>query len=310
MKGSALATTSTVSVRTSEPPRLQPLSRLREIAGDREILANLVRKEVKVKYKSSVLGAAWSMLNPILYLAVFSLVFTVVLKNGVPHFPIYLLSGLLAWNLFATSLALGARSVVDNANLVTKVYFPREILPFASVGAAGVDFVLQAIVLLIFLAAFRYDFIGLNVLLLPLSLVALLAFTSALTLWVASLNVRYRDTQHLLNLALLTWFWVTPVVYPSAAAYDALGHHAGYFKYMYLANPMTAIVMGFQRALYRTVSPLHLVGGRPVAVPVLAPVSVGWLAILLGAVTAGSIGLLVLAWRTFFHLSGDFAEEL
>jgi len=251
----------------------------------------------------------WSLLNPIVFLAVFSFV-SKMLGNSIPSFPVYLLSGLLAWNLFATSLALGARSVVDNANLVTKVYFPREILPFASVGAAGVDFVLQAIVLLIFLAAFRYDFIGLNVLLLPLSLVALLAFTSALTLWVASLNVRYRDTQHLLNLALLTWFWVTPVVYPSAAAYDALGHHAGYFKYLYLANPMTAIVMGFQRALYRTVSPLHLVGGRPVAVPVLAPVSVGWLAILLGAVTAGSIGLLVLAWRTFFHLSGDFAEEL
>ena len=90
MKGSALATTSTVSVRTSEPPRLQPLSRLREIAGDREILANLVRKEVKVKYKSSVLGAAWSMLNPILYLAVFSLVFTVVLANATPHFPVVL----------------------------------------------------------------------------------------------------------------------------------------------------------------------------------------------------------------------------
>src|SRR5205809_1041825 len=230
MKGSALATTSTVSVRTSEPPRLQPLSRLREIAGDREILANLVRKEVKVKYKSSVLGAAWSMLNPILYLAVFSLVFTVVLSNATPHFPVYLLSGLLAWNLFATALALGSRSVVDNSNLVTKVYFPREILPLASVGAAGVDFVLQGLVLVLFMAAFRYGFLGLNALLLPLSLVALVAFTSALTL--------------------------------------------------------------------------------PVAVPVLAPVSVGWLAILLGAVTSGSILLLVLAWRTFFHLSGDFAEEL
>jgi ABC-2 type transport system permease protein len=282
------------------------LARLRELARDREILSNLVRKEVKVKYKSSVLGAAWSMLNPILYLAVFSLVFSVVLKNGTPAFPIYLLSGLLAWNLFATSLGMGARSVVDNANLVTKVYFPREILPFASVGAAGVDFVLQALVLLIFMAAFRYNFIGLNVLLLPLSLIALIAFTAALTLWVASLNVRYRDTQHLLNLALLTWFWLTPIVYPSALAFSAFRNHAAYFKYLYLANPMTAIVMGFQRALYRTVSPL--VKGKPVEV--LAPVSAGWLAILLGAVTVGSLILLVLAWRTFFRLSGDFAEEL
>src|SRR3989475_8726219 len=185
------------AVRTSEPPHLHPVARLRELAASREVLANLVRKEVKVKYKSSVLGATWSMLNPILYLAVFTLVFRVILDNHIPHFPVYLLSGLLAWNLFSNALSLSVRSVVDNANLVTKVYFPREILPFASIGSALVDFVLQALVLVLFMALFRYDFIGLNLLLLPLSMLALLAFTAALTLWVAALNVRYRDTQHL-----------------------------------------------------------------------------------------------------------------
>lgn len=291
-----------LEIRTSESPRLRPRSRLGEIVRDRQILGNLVRKEVKVKYKSSVLGAAWSMLNPVLYLAVFSLVFTVVLRNKIPHFPVYLLSGLLAWNLFASALGMGARSVVDNANLVTKVYFPREILPFASVGAAGVDFVLQGLVLLLFMVVFRYNFFGLNVLLLPLSMVALVTFTVALTMWVAALNVRYRDTQHLLNLALLTWFWLTPIVYPSAFVWEELAKHAPVWKFLYLANPMADIVMGFQRALYREVSP----GGNPV----LAPVSVGWLAILLVAVTVGSLVLLVLAWRTFFHMSGDFAEEL
>jgi len=266
---------------------------------------------VKVKYKSSVLGAAWSMLNPVLFLGVFTLVFTVVLPNHVPYFPVYLLSGLLAWNLFSTSLSLGARSVVDNANLVTKVYFPREILPFASIGAAGVDFVLQALVLVLFMALFRYDFIGLNLLLLPLSMLALLAFTAALTLWVAALNVRYRDTQHLLNLALLTWFWVTPVVYPSAFAFKALGGHGSLFRDLYLSNPMTAIALGFQRSLYRQLAPaVHLAHGKVIHPSVLAPVSVGWLALLLGAVCVGSILLLLLAWRTFFNLSGDFAEEL
>jgi ABC-2 type transport system permease protein len=302
-------------VRTSEPVRLHPFRRVADLVRTREILANLVRKEVKVKYKSSVLGAAWSMLNPVLYLAVFSLVFTVVLRNDVPHFPVYLLSGLLAWNLFATSLGLGARSVVDNANLVTKVYFPREILPFASVGTAGVDFVLQAVVLLAFMAAFRVSFLGLNLLLLPLSLVALVAFTAALTLWVAALNVRYRDTQHLLNLALLAWFWVTPVVYPSGFVYNKLvGSHLFGIPLLdlYLANPLAAIVFGFQRALYRTVDPVVGVdkAGHAVRSTILIPVSVGWLAVLLAAVTAGSLVLLVLAWRTFFRLSGDFAEEL
>src|SRR5438128_7903040 len=167
------------SVRTSEPPRFHLVGRIRELARTREILGNLVRKEVKVKYKSSVLGVAWSMLNPILYLAVFGLVFSVVLRNGLPHFPVYLLSGLLAWNLFSTSLAMGARSVVDNANLVTKVYFPREILPLASVGAACVDFLTQSIVLIGFMALFRYGVLGWNLLLIPLALVGLLLFTAA-----------------------------------------------------------------------------------------------------------------------------------
>ncbi|HEY7282131.1 MAG TPA: hypothetical protein VID47_11105, partial [Actinomycetota bacterium] len=109
-------------VRTSENPKLHPIRRLRELWTYREILVNLTRKEVKVKYTSSVLGTAWSMLNPLMYLLVFTFVFEVVLKSGIPNFPIYLLSGLLAWNLFSGSLTLSARSVVDNANLVKKVY--------------------------------------------------------------------------------------------------------------------------------------------------------------------------------------------
>jgi ABC-2 type transport system permease protein len=136
-------------------------------------------------------------------------------------------------------------------------------------------------------------------------MVALLALTSALSLWVAGLNVRYRDTQHLLNLALLAWFWLTPVVYPSGFVHAELADRSVLgvsLLNVYLANPMAAIVFGFQRALYGVVSP----GGHQV----LFPVSVGWLALLIGAVAAGSIVLLGLAWRTFFHLSGDFAEEL
>ena len=296
-------------MRTSEPPRLHPARRLRELVAARELLANLVRKEVKVKYKSSVLGALWSMLNPILYLGVFTLVFTVVLRNNVPHFPVYLLSGLLAWNLFSTSLGLGARSVVDNANLVTKVYFPRELLPLASVGTALVDFVLQAIVLLGFMLLSRSFVPGWNLLLLPLAMVDLVLFTAALNMWVASLNVRYRDTQHLISLALLTWFWVTPVVYASAFVWERLEHHQA-FKLLYLANPLGDIVLGFQRALYGHVNPVTIVDGVPTAAHVLAPVSVAWLAMVLALVGLGSAALLGLSWRTFFHLSGDFAEEL
>ncbi|HMC37017.1 MAG TPA: ABC transporter permease, partial [Actinomycetota bacterium] len=144
---------------------------------------------------------------------------------------------------------------------------------------------------------------GLNLLLLPLSFVALLAFTAAVSLWVAALNVRYRDVQHLLNLALITWFWLTPIVYSSGFVYEKLTRHPFAFQ-LFLVNPMAVIVMGFQRALYAVVQPAGL------SQPVLAPVSLGWLTLVLGAVTVGSIGLLFLAWRTFFRLSGDFAEDL
>jgi ABC-2 type transport system permease protein len=262
-----------------------------------------------VKYKSSLLGVAWSMLNPVMYLAVFSLVFSVVLRSRVPNFPVYLLSGLLAWNLFATSLSNGARSVVDNSNLVTKLYFPREILPLSSVGAALVDFGTQSLVLIAFMVIFRYGVLGWNLLMLPLAFLALITFASALSLLVGALNVRYRDTQHLVLLALLMWFWLTPIVYPSSLVWDTLGRHQ-IFKLLYLANPMTAIVMGFQRALYGVVNPLVHEGTRLVAVPTLAPVSLTWLAGLLAAVIVGSTLVLAFSWRTFFHLSGDFAEDL
>jgi ABC-2 type transport system permease protein len=305
------------AVRTSEPPRLHPVRRLRELFAVRELLGNLVRKEVRVKYASSALGAVWSMLNPVLYLAVFSLVFNFALKANIPDYAVYLLSGLLAWNLFATSLGLASRAVVDNANLVTKVYFPREILPLASIGAAGVDFLLQLLVLVVFMAALTYPFFGWNLLLFPLSLTALLAFTAALALWVAALNVRYRDTQHLLNIALTLWLWLTPVIYPSGSIWDKLeAFHLHWVKYLFLANPMAGIEMGFQRALYAhpAVSvPAKDDSGRVVGhtiVHVLPTVSVPWLALLIGCILVGSLGLLLLAWRTFFHMAADFAEDL
>src|SRR5207244_4247720 len=114
---------SDLEVRTSEPTHLHVVPRLRQILSSREVLSNLVRKEVKVKYTSSLLGAAWSTLNPILYLVVFWLVFSKILQNNTPHFPVYLLSGLVGWTFFSTSLSISVRSVVDNSNLVTKVYF-------------------------------------------------------------------------------------------------------------------------------------------------------------------------------------------
>jgi ABC-2 type transport system permease protein len=277
------------------------LRRVRELAAHREILMNLVRKELKVKYTASVLGAVWSLLNPVVFLAVFSFV-VIVTKNALPHFPVYLLSGLLGWNLFSNSLLQGARSVVDNANLVKKVYFPREILPLASVGVTLVDFVLQSAVLLLFMIVTGYGFHLHALWMYPLTVATLLVFTLAMTLWVAGLNVRYRDVQHLLNLGMLVWFWMTPIVYQGALVQRYLTGKSSLLWNLYLVNPLATIVFGFQRALYGVVSP----DGQDV----LPQVSLRWMGGMLLLVLACSLLLLSYTWRLFFRLSGDFAEEL
>jgi ABC-2 type transport system permease protein len=274
-------------------------------------LVNLVRKELKVKYAASVLGAVWSILNPVVFLAVFTFV-AAVFHNQTPDYPVFLLSGLLAWNFFANSLLMGSRAVVDNANLVKKVSFPREILPLSIVGVSLVDLVLQTAVLLVFMLAFGYGF-HLDFFVYPLAIATLLVFTLAATLWASSLNVRYRDVQHLLNLALIVWFWATPIVYPSTNVQKLLLTHKVLGLHLwnaYLLNPMTPVILGLQRALYHARSPLTEVHGKMTVVQVLPMASDLWYAGIVLAALAGSLILLYVTWRLFFRLSGDFAEEL
>jgi ABC-2 type transport system permease protein len=287
-------------VRTSEPPRLRPGQRLRELFRHREVLVNLARKETKVKYTSSVLGVAWSMLNPALYLLVFYVVFTFFLQSGIDNFVVYLLAGIVPWTLFATGLQGATGSVVANGPLVTKVAFPREILPLSAIGAALVNFGYQSVVLIVALLAFTYPFLGPALVLVPLGLVALLLFLTAVSLATSAFNVRYRDTHHLVDLALLAWFWVTPIVYqgPRLVA-ENLGARA---EQVYLLNPLANVVLAFQRALYG--------GTSPRALAELPDPGIAWYAGRLAVLAAVSLALLYLTWRAFYRLSGDFAEEL
>jgi ABC-2 type transport system permease protein len=240
------------------------------------------------------------------FLAVFTFVVNVT-GMSFPNFPIYLLSGLLAWNLFSVSLTGGARTVIDNANLVKKVSFPREVLPLSAVGVALVDFVLQSAVFLLYIVVSGYGFHLPELVIYPLAFATLLVFTLALTFWLAALNVRYRDIQHLLNVALLVWFWMTPIVYSAFQVEEKLAGRKilGVSLWgLYQANPLASIAMGFQRALYGVIRP---VGSEQ---PVLPEVSLAWLAGVLAIVLAASVAFLLYTWRRFFDLSGDFAEEL
>ena len=274
-------------------------ARLRELAAYREILINLVRKELKVKYTASVLGTIWSLLNPVVFLAVFWFV-SKILRGGVQDYPVFLLSGLLAWNLFSVAISSGAQSVIVNANLVKKVYFPREILPLAAVGVALVDFVLQSAVffalLLVFTYGFALDFLWLY----PLAFVALIVLGTGIAFLVSALNVRYRDVQHLIGLGLIVWFWLTPIVYAPGTVADVLVERSQVYWNLYLPNPVAWVVMGFQGALYHS----------PDAAEVLAPISDRGLAAGLGTVILLGMLFLYLTWRLYFTRSGDFAEEL
>lgn len=295
----------TIRVTDSKGATGGAFAKFREILRYRELLGNIIRKELKVRYKNSALGFLWSMMNPALYLVIFTIVFTKFLGNAIPYFAIYLLSGLLAWNLLSAALNGSAGSIVGNSNLVTKVYFPREILPLASIGAGLVHFFLQLLVFIFGLLAFRYPFEPSGLILLPAALVVELVFLTGLGLLIASFNVYFRDVQHFLELALLAWFWMTPIVYPIAFVEKGLQGSA--LWHVYRANPATSIVLAFQRALYGHVTPLSD-KGVPQQVLLDQPISDYLLS--LGGVGLLSLGLLLVGFLVFHRLESRLAEEL
>ena len=277
---------------------------VRDVVRYRELLVNLVRKELKVRYKESTLGFVWSLVRPTALLAIYYLVFGLFLRSAVPYFAFYLFSGLVAWDLFGNVASGAATSIVGNAGLVKKVWFPREVLVLAVVGAAVFHFALQLVVLFVAMAVFRYDFLTADLAHLPLAFAALVVFMTAVGLLLAAANVYLRDVQHLLEVVLLSWFWTLPVVYPIHFALDALPANV---VRLYLLNPMANVVIGFQKALYHgqvDVDPR-------VEVTNLADVVYGGnVAARLVAVLVCSSALLWLAQRIFARAEGNFAQEL
>ena len=270
-----------------------------------ELLANLVRKDLKVKYQSSALGFLWSLATPLLLLAVYYLVFALILRAGIPSFAVYLMAGLLPWNAFASAVAFGCGSVVNNANLVKKVRFPTSVLPLAAVGYAAVHFALQMGVFAVFLLVFYRDAFGPQLLLLVPASAVLLLFASGLAMLVAALTVRYRDVQHLLDVALLAWFWVNPVIYGTYLVRDRLAPHGLFWTY-YL-NPIAGVVSTFQRAIYRHADVPIPGAGK---VRLLAYDGYRGYALILGIGGAVALATFLAGLSVFRRMRGDFAEDL
>ena len=294
-------------VRVSSPQRFWRgfVPAARDVVRYRELLVNLVRKELKVKYKGSALGFLWSLARPIFLLTIYYLVFGIFLGAAIPYFAFYLFSGLVAWDLFGSVLSGSATSIVGNAGLVKKVWFPREILVLSVVGAAVFHFALQLLVLFAAMALFGFGVLTADLALLPLAFVALVVFMTATGLFLAAANVYLRDVQYLLEVVLLAWFWTLPIVYPVHQALDALNRQG--LGWLYMLNPMANVVIGFQRALYHgqvDVDP------DPGVARMVDVVYGGNIAARLVVVAVASGALLWLAQRVFARAEGNFAQEL
>ncbi len=259
---------------------------IREIVGEqleyRELLGQIVKRDLALRYKQTVMGFGWAVFMPLVNTAVFSVIFTRVapLDTGVPY-PLYAFCGFLFWNFFASSLRFAVVSLTSNITLVTKVYFPREILVFSAVIVCLVDLLVASLVLAGLMVYFRIPLTA-AIAVLPLVLLCQLAFTTGIALAAAMLNLFYRDVKYLFEVVLTVWMFATSVVYPI----ERIG---GRLSMVLQLNPLTAIIDGYRDVL--------LFGRLP------SPATFGW------AIVA-SIAALLVAWWTFHASEFRFAESV
>jgi lipopolysaccharide transport system permease protein len=209
----------------------------------RELLYFLTWRDVKVRYKQTALGAAWAVLQPLLTMVVFSVIFgrfAGLPSDGVPY-PILTFTGLLPWQLFAYALTSASNSLVDNKTLVTKIYFPRLAIPIASVMVGLVDFVISFGVFLVLMAIYGIP-LTLRVLTLPLFVLLAVLAALAVGLWLSALNVKYRDVRYTIPFLTQFWMYITPVAYSASLIPER-------WRILYGLNPMTGVVEGFRWAL-------------------------------------------------------------
>ncbi|MBM3700839.1 MAG: ABC transporter permease, partial [Actinobacteria bacterium] len=187
------------------------ISNFKKLIAYRELLFSLTKKELKVKYRGSVLGFFWSLLNPVLMMLVYSFVFSMILRQGIQEFAIFLLCALLPYNFFSNSVNYGSGSIISNANLVKKIYFPKEIIPLSIVLSNLINFLLELVVLFIVLSIFGYKFY-MYLYLLPVVILVQVLFVSGISMLISALNVFFRDLQHLITILMLVWFFATPII--------------------------------------------------------------------------------------------------
>ncbi len=235
------------------PPRKSMWRELADLWEYRYAIVQLTIRELKARYKNTALGFFWSLLNPIAMMLVFTAVFTVFLpNNGIKNYPLFVLCGLIPWNFLSAGVMTGTSSITSNANLVTKIYFPRAVIPISSVLANLVNFLLSMLVLIVLLLIFRTH-ISPWFAMLPFVILLHTAFILGLALILSTLNVFYRDTLMVMDVVMLAWFFLTPVVYSLEIlpnSYTVMGVTVNVQRMMYILNPMASIIGTYRDLLY------------------------------------------------------------
>lgn len=244
---------SSVPTLVIRPPRKWVPVDLKELWAYRELVAAFTLRDIKLRYKQTGLGIAWAVLQPLLTMVIFTIFFGGLAKipsDGVPY-PLFVLAALLPWTLFAEGLTRSTTSMVTNSNIMTKVYFPRLIMPLSSILSPLVDFAVSFIILIAMMV--YYGFMPtLNILFLPVFLLLALATALGIGLWLSALNVKYRDFQYTVPFLIQIGMFASPVVYSASIVPESL-------RVWYGLNPMAGVIEGFRWALLGTGAPSAMV---------------------------------------------------
>lgn len=278
------------------------LEKIRELWGCRELIRNLVLRDLRSRYKGSALGYLWTQLAPLMLMGVFWLVFSVFFKSGIAMFPVFLIIGLLSWNYCAEAVGSGSRSILENASLIKKVFFPREVLPLVSVFSSLLNFLLSLPMLLLVMVIVQllYPPLGgrlnfqLTIAYLPVILLIQTIFLVGVAFFLSAVAVFFRDTIHLIGILLQFWFFLSPVVY----ALDTISTSVSVRLVRWL-NPMASIIEFYREILYGNSVEIGQVPTP--GIPALTSV----LRVFLTALATLSIG-----YWTFRRTSGRFGEEI
>lgn len=230
----------------------------KDLYNYRELLKTSVKKEIRGKYKNSFLGVLWSFLNPLLQILVYAIVFPLIMKNNEKNYVVFLCCGLIPWTFFSTAITRAAFTMIENGNIIKKVYFPREILPMAICISEAVNFLISTLIIIAFVL---FNGLGLTwyVVFYPIIYIVQLLLVLAISFIVSSITVYVRDLQHLIGVALQLLFYATPIVY-NASTISGTG-----FEWVLSINPMTYIIGAYRDIFYNQTMPnitnLLILGG-------------------------------------------------